>query len=300
MKWITRATLGFSLLVHAAGAWAIEAVEWDRTPIKVELRVDETRILHFEDHVSVWRPDKINGILKVESLQGSVYLEPTEEFEPTQMKVRFHTTNDIILLDVFAAKGKGKPLDEMLIGVPSVRTALDNKLNAVDDVAVASNEPTQPNLPAFLGGKDKGQEEITPTQIMRYVSHRFYAPKRLQTSDARIHRVDINNKLKLDDLFIGQSSGLFQAEPVAAWKTNEGLYATAIQLRNKTPMQRKVNPFELNANYLYASTQHLVLSGKNVVGDTTMLYVITEKPFSSALYESPSKSIGAQYGNPQR
>lgn len=298
MKWITRFSLGVGLYITVAGAWAIEAVEWKRVPIKVELRVDETRILHFEDHVSVWRPDQINGILKVESLQGSVYLEPTQEFEPTQMKVRFHSTNDIILLDVFATKSKGEPLDEMLIGVPSVRAALDAKLDETGPMATASTEPAQPALPAFLGGEDKSQAEMTPTQVMRYVTHRFYAPKRLQSEDTRIQRVDINPNLELDDLFIGQSAGLFNARPVASWKTNAGLYATAIQLRNKTVVQRKVNPFELNANYLYASTQHLVLSGKNVVGDTTMLYVITDKPFSSALYESPAPSIGAQYGNP--
>lgn len=300
MSWIARIALGVSLFASASSAWAIEAIEWNRTPIKVELNVGETRILHFEDHVSVWRPESINTFLKVESLQGSVYLEPNSKFEPTQIKVRFHTTNDIILLDVFATEKSGEPLDEMIIGVPSVRSALDAKLDEADGaMGTASTESAQPALPAFLGGNEKGQEEMTPTQIMRYMTHRFYAPKRLQESDARIHRADINHKLKLDDLFIGQSSGLFKNQAVAAWKTNGGLYATAIKVQNKTPTQRKVNPFELNANFLYASTQHLVLSGKNVVGDTTILYVITEKPFSSALYESPSKSIGDQYGSPQ-
>lgn len=298
MKWITHIALGVTLFVSAAGAWAIEAVEWKRVPIKVELRVDETRILHFEDHVSIWRPEQLNGILKVESLQGSVYLEPTQEFEPTQIKVRFHSTNDIILLDVFADKSEGQALDEMLIGVPSVRAALDAKLDEDGSSVTAQAEPAQPNLPAFLGGPQQAQQEMTPTQVIRYISHRFYAPKRLHENDGRIQRTNINPNLKLDDLFIGQSAGLFDAKAVAAWKTNNGLYATAVQLRNKTVAQRKVNPFELNANFLYATTQHLVLSSKNVVGDTTMLYVITDKPFSSALYETPAPSIGVQYGNP--
>lgn len=299
MNWIARVALSISLCAASAGVWAIEAVEWQRVPIKVELRVDEQRILHFEDHVSVWRPDQLNGILQVESLQGSIYLKPTQAFEPTQMKVRFHSTNDIILLDVFAKESKGKPLDEMLVGVPAVRAALDAKLEQEGSVAAtATVEPAQPALPAFLGGESKEQQEMTPAQVMRHLSQRFYAPKRLHINDSRIQRVDINPRMKLDDLFIGQSAGLFDAQAVAAWKTNTGLYATAIQLRNKTVVQRKVNPFELNANYLYATPQHLVLSGKNVVGDTTMLYVLTDKPFSSALYETPAPSIGAQYGNP--
>ena len=300
MKLIVRVAVSINILIATSSVWAIEAVEWSRNPIKVELRVGETRNLHFEDHVSVWRPEQLNGLLKVESLQGSVYLQAVEEFEPTQVKVRFHTTNDIILLDVFANKSEGAPLDEILVGVPSVRAALDAKLDEVGSIAVANNEPAKPELPAFLGGGNAKQDEITPTQMIRYLTHQFYAPKRLQVSDGRMSRIDINAELKLDDLFIGQSAGLFDSRAVAAWKTNTGLYATAIQLRNQTPVQRKVNPFELNANYLYATPQHLVLSGKNVVGDTTMLYVITDKPLSSALYETPSPSIGAQYGNPRR
>lgn len=124
--------------------------------------------------------------------------------------------------------------------------------------------------------------------MIQFAAREFYAPPRLRTNDQRLNRTALNSAEDMRDSFIDTSYGIFDATPIAAWQSTSGQYLTAIKLVNRKSSPVKVNPFHLNMQYSYAAAQHIQLNQNNVPGDTTMLYVISDRPFSDSRYESPA------------
>ncbi len=291
-----------SLLLLSSSALAVMPVEWQKHPIKIPLHVGEQRLIHFPDHVLFGRPTSLTDKLDVSSLQGTLYLTALEEFEPTQVKVRLNDSGDVVLLDLVAIKDNGQPFDEVLVSVPGSEAGsnqsaimLDGQSSPTDSNQQQSGSGTQPSEAVAKEDPYKGtpfdqsgNEAMSPEEMIQFAAREFYAPPRLRNNDQRMNRTSIDSDEDTTVLFIDTSYDLFDATPIAAWMSSSGQYLTAIKLVNKKPYAVKVNPFHLNMQFNYAAPQHIKLEQANVPGDTTMLYVITDRPFTESRFESPA------------
>ena len=125
---------------------------------------------------------------------------------------------------------------------------------------------------------------VTPIQLTRFAARMFYGPNRLALKDNRI-RVSKSPLIELKGLFTGASFGLFDAEAKAVFKTGN-LYLTAVLLKNKSLLPQAIRFEDINADFKFATPQHIQLNQRDVAGDMTMLYIITDKPLAAALYLS--------------
>ena len=289
-------------------AWAVEPVEWKSQPIKITLQVGEQRLIHFPDHVLFGRPLALKDKLDAMSLQGTLYLTAKEMFEPTLVKVRLNESGNIVLLNIVAISNSGQPLDEVIVSVPGSEAS--NGTNAL-----VMDEQSGQAVPA--GGSanhSNGQEpsgkpvqtpqaedpykdtpfdqsldaEISPEEMIQFAAREFYAPPRLHINDPRLSRTSVNKDEDTEDLFIDTSYGLYDATPIAAWQSSSGQYLTAVKLVNRKDEPVTINPFHLNMQFSYAAPQHIRLDPRNSPGDTTMLYIITDRPFTESRYETPA------------
>lgn len=279
-------------VVFAEQAVAVEAIEWQKKPIKVSLQVGEQRMIHFPDHVMFGRPDSLANALDVDSLQGTLYLTAHETFAPTQVRVKLNDSGDIVLLDLIAVPRQGAPLDEVLISVPGseagAAAAAAAKENRTSGKPASTSSAAAENPLAGTPFDPVGDGVISPEEMIQFAARQFYAPPRLRTNEQRLERTSANTGEDLRDLFIGRTYGQFDATTVAAWRSSAGQYLTAVRLVNRKPFKVKVNPFDLNMQFNYATAQHIQVAQANVPGDTTMLYVITDRPFTESRYENPA------------
>jgi integrating conjugative element protein (TIGR03749 family) len=296
-----RLSLLLILSLITSPVWAVMPVEWQKRPIKIPLHVGEQRLVHFPDHVLFGRPKSLTDKLDVSSLQGTLYLTALEEFEPTQVKVRLNDSGDVVLLDLVALQPNGQPFDEVLVSVPGSEAGANQSSMLLDgqsappDGNKQSANPSNGASAAAAENPLKGtpfepstDEVMSPEEMIQFAAREFYAPPRLRTTDPRMNRTSIDKDEDTTDLFIDTSYGIFDATPVAAWISPSGQYLTTIRLINTKPYAVNVNPFHLNMQFNYAAPQHIKLEQANVPGDTTMLYIITDRPFTESRYESPA------------
>lgn len=311
MKSVARLVLLAMLSLPALQeAHAVEPIEWQSRPIKIPLQVGEQRLIHFPDHVVFGRPKSLSDKLDVISMQGTLYLTAKAEFEPTQVKVRLNDSGDVVLLDLVAIPSNGTALDEVVISVPgseagsagsdtasknkgkgtTTGTSGSSKTPSSSDVSNQQEEDPYKDTPFDTSA----EKVLTPEEMIVYAARQFYAPPRLRVNDSRLSRTSVNPNEDTTDLFIDTSYGLFDATPVAAWSSSNGKYLTAVRLVNKKPFPVTINPFHLNMQFNYAAPQHLKLTQANTPGDTTMLYIVSDRPFSESRYESPAPWQPAQ------
>jgi integrating conjugative element protein (TIGR03749 family) len=247
------------LVLFTSTSFATQVVEWNKRPIDVVLQVGKERIIQVPDNVLVGVPNSIKPLLRVQPAQGYVYLTALESFSESRLQLKMHKTGEIILVDV-STTTQNTTDESIVIKLPK---------QVSNNNSVVSNQP-------------QNQKAATPIELTRFATRTFYAPERLAVSDRRI-RMSKAPKVNLDGLFTGSSFNVFDAKAMAVFRTGK-LYLTAIKLVNKTPMAQPIVFTDINADFMYATPQHVQINRMNVPGDTTMLYLITDKPLAAALY----------------
>lgn len=232
-------------------------------------------------------------------MQGTLYLTAKEEFAPTQVKVRLNDSGDIVLLDLVAIPRGSQALDDVVVSVPGSEAGRVKNKNGGGEESAGNTGSTQSAAVEEDPYKDtpfdtSAEATLSPEEMIIYASRQFYAPPRLRVNDSRLSRIAVNKDSDTTDLFIDTSYGLFTATPIVAWFSSTGQYLTAVRLVNNKPYAVNVNPFHLNMQYAYAAPQHVRLSQTNTPGDTTMLYIVTDRPFEESRYESPAPWQPAQ------
>ncbi len=259
-----RLLITFIFSVFTLTAQATQLVEWANKPISVVLPVGKERIIQVPDHVYVGVPGSIKSMIRVQSAQGHVYLTALGEFMPSRVQLKLHESGKIILLDV-RSSNESEETENIVISLPSKKRA-----------------PVQASTSNVV---NVGTQPVTPIQLTRFAARMFYGPERLAISDNRI-RVSKASNVDLSTLFTGKSFGKFEAKAQAVFRSGN-MYLIAIKLRNKSNSVQTIEFKDLNVDFQYATPQHLQVNRANVPGDTTMLYLITNKPLEASLFVMP-------------
>ncbi len=242
---------------------ATQIIEWNKKPIRVVLPVGKERIIQLEDNAYVGVPESIKPLLRVQSAQGSVYLTAIEEFPESRLQIKLNATGEILLIDIKTSV-KNTETENVIIKTSKAKRPSEDKNNSNQDIAINKRDP------------------VTPIQLTRFASRAFFGPERLSVKDSRIKMTQAPD-IPLSNLFNGSSYGLFAMEALAVFRANN-MYLTAIKITNKTPVPQVIKFREIDADFQFATPQHLRVNQANVAGDMTVLYIITDKPLSAAIY----------------
>jgi integrating conjugative element protein (TIGR03749 family) len=257
-----------ALLFLAIGSGSVSAAEtiperivWQKEPIRLDLIVGKERRVDFPGPVKVGLPPKLESMVRVQSIAGTIYLLAHREFDATRVMIRETESGRMYLLDVTATgKGGSAPPVEVYAGVEPNDTRTQPR-NA-GSVGPAS----APAIPSY------GYVTLT-----RFAAQQLYAPARLLKDLPGVVRVPI--KRKKVSLVRGAAVA---AEPLAAWRAGD-LYLTAVKLTNGTGRALTLDPRTLRGDWLSAAFQHNRLLPKGDESDTTALYLISARPFAASL-----------------
>lgn len=246
------------LLVHTlalAGPPPTERIQWDRIPIRLDLQIGSERRVSFPGPVSLGLPAVLQSKLRVQSVDGTLYLLARQPFGPARVLVRETGSGRIYLFDIEASDDAGA-LPPMEIGVA---------------------DPIQkPPAPA-TGPEAAGPRRYGYVGLTRFAARQLYAPARLLGDWPGIVRMPV----KRDPVALYRG-GAIEALPLAAWRSG-GLHVTAVRLRNRSDTPRDLDPRDLRGAWLTATYQHNRLLPAGDEADTTAVYLVSARPFAASL-----------------
>lgn len=94
------------ILLVALPLHAVELVKWERIPLPVELNTGQERIVFVDRNVRVGYPAALEGKLRIQSSNGTLYLLASQPFAATRLQLQDTENGELILLDVSASKGE--------------------------------------------------------------------------------------------------------------------------------------------------------------------------------------------------
>lgn len=240
--------------VAETSADAPERVAWSKVPIRIRLLVGTERLVHLPEPVKVGVPPELQGLIRVQSVAGTLYLLAHQPFTETRVIVRGIDDGRVYLLDLSAATDGDTPAP-LEIHLP------DEAKRDGDDVT----DDVSPS-PSY------GYVTLT-----RFAAQQLYAPARLLQDLPGIVRVPVKREPVL--LVRGDT---VEALPLVAWRAGD-LYLTAAKLTNKTFRPQTLDPRTLRGGWLTATFQHNRLHAAGSEADRTAVYLISDRPFAESV-----------------
>lgn len=250
-KWL----LALMSLTGSIQSFALDAehVLWDKTPIPLELSLNEERLVHFPQAISIVDNEAGNQIA-VLKVQDTLYLKGKADFENKRLLVQLMPQGEVIILKLSAREkiSAGKPVEILLES--KEETTTQESANAFDMNAIT---------------------------LTRFAIQSLYAPQRLLVIPEGIGRTPMQTRRQIN-LFYGAS---IEARPLISWHGGT-FYITAVELKNLLNKEVIVDPRRMVGNWQTATfypTNTLAPRGKE---DTTTVFLVSDRPFNTALANS--------------
>ena len=254
---LTGLCLGCISVIAIAEPPTPERIEWHKVPIDVELSVGTERLIQFPTAVKLGVPAILKSKLRAQSVSDTLYLRATEAFDPIRVIVQTLDGERTYLLDVAASSG-------------------DAALSSITVVDPVLKRPPRLN-------PDAGDEHVTglpidPVTFTRYAAQQLYAPVRLLPTGSGMVREPVNATPVDVDLVRGAQ---ITAAPLIAWRAGS-LHLTAVKLTNRDRTPIVLDPRALRGEWLTATFQHNRLLAAGDEADTTVVYLVSLRPFAHA------------------
>jgi integrating conjugative element protein (TIGR03749 family) len=112
--------------------------------------------------------------------------------------------------------------------------------------------------------------------LTRFAAQQMYAPRRLAAPHPAIRRVIVDQS-PMDNLYSG---GGLRGIPAAQWRGDE-FYVTAVVLQNLRAQPVELSPLDIRGRWRAVTFQHGRLLGRGDEADTTVVYLVCERPFDA-------------------
>lgn len=230
-----------------------ERLVWEKAPLQVALGIgpERERSITFPAQMHIGVPQEIAPLLRVQTVGRTTYVTALAPFPRTRVVAEDRTTGSVILLDLAAAVDSTTTLPITIV-VPS---ASEPKAPAEDDLQ---------------------ETPIDMVTLTRFAAQQMYAPRRLTGAHPAIRRVALNTS-PLDDLYAGAG---VRGIPAGQWRGDE-FYVTAVVLQNLQTKPVELNPLDVRGRWRAITFQHGRLLGKGSEADTTVVYLVCDRPFDS-------------------
>lgn len=227
---------------------AVELVKWERIPLPVALNIGQERIVIVDRNVRVGYPAALEGKLRIQSSNGTLYLLASQPFATTRLQLQDTGNGELILLDVSASKGKH--IREPMRIVREEKKTTDAKPDAVPQ--------SLPSTPL-------------PVALTRYAAQMLYAPLRTVEPLPGVQPEGVRLAKTITTLLPALP---VSAIPIGGWRLDP-YHLAAIRLQNKSATRLELDPRQLQGQFYAASFQHRWLGPAGSAEDTTVLYFIT-------------------------
>ncbi len=260
----TQRTLVLLMVLLFSPVTATEMIHYNKKAVTIELQEGQERTIHFGDHVEVGitKAMQDSQLFRVQSAQGSLHVLSYRAFDKQRVQVRRLGDNQVILLDL-------------------VSVASSNNKTALEDVKIIM--PYEDKVEADMSTSDTFHENIiSPIDLTRYVSQKLYGPSRLFKESFGISQSNINVKGDVK-IFKGKNQLTTTSNVVLAYEGG-GYYISALYIKNISTQAVRLNYLDLNIPFSHATFQHHSLNRAGQNGDSTVLYLVSERPMKEALY----------------
>lgn len=253
--WLGVGLLLMQSMVHAEPELT-ERIEWNKTPIQLHLKVGHERLVHLPGAVKVGVPASLQPLLRIQSVNGTVYLLASAPFDATRVMAQSIDGGQMFLFDVSASQRGGQT-------------------HPVQVYVNTNGEPHADTMESSLASQD-ATAQYSYVALTRFAAQQLYAPVRLIEDKPSIVRVPV-----MQDPISLLYGGAIDATPLVAWRAG-GLYVTAVKLTNRTDQPQTLDPRNLRGTWLTATFQHNRLLAAGNEADTTAVYLISAWPFEAA------------------
>ncbi|AXC87607.1 TIGR03749 family integrating conjugative element protein [Salmonella enterica subsp. enterica serovar London] len=236
------------ILLVALPLHAVELVKWERIPLPVALNIGQERIVFVDRNVRVGYPAALEGKLRIQSSNGTLYLLASQPFAATRLQLQDTENGELMLLDVSASKGEH--IREPMRIVREEKKTTDAKPDAVP-------EPL-PSTPL-------------PVALTRYAAQMLYAPLRTVEPLPGVQPEGVRLAKTITTLLPALPVSTI---PIGGWRLDP-YHLAAIRLQNKSATRLELDPRQLQGRFYAASFQHRWLGPSGSAEDTTVLYLIT-------------------------
>lgn len=242
-----------TLLGTSAHASNAEHVLWDKTPIHINLTLNQERLVEFPSAIRVIESEPGDSI-SVLKVRDTLYLKALDAFDNKRLLIQVMPQGEVIILSLSA--------DDKPHTTESIDVLLDNK-----------EQVTQQD--------NKSNFDLNAITLTRFAIQSLYAPDRLLTIPEGVSRTPMQTRRNIP-LFLGAS---IIAHPIASWHGGD-FYVTAIELKNQLTHDIILDPRHLIGNWQTAAFYPTnTLSGRGH-DDTSTLFLVSDRPFHEALQAS--------------
>lgn len=273
--------LGLSLNAYAditpgqgmnLNAPAIEHVSWDGTPIAFAVPVGQERLISFAGEVEFKNmdPTLTSDKVSITNNNGTLYVRALQAFSPIRTYVEIKSTGQIVYLDLSAQSGG----DDNAVSV--LTQSAGSESTTVSTGATAAS----PNYVSML---QYGVAELYwPTRLLGQLNQNpsdfDFARTPMYTTHS-VHLIMGNNVI---------------AMPQVSFR-NGDLFVTAVLLINPNKQAVSFDPFQdfigdWDAKAFYPTNY---LSPQGSAHDRTVVFLVSDQPFNSALSATPDYRQGA-------
>ena len=262
------------LALTSAASHAIETVTWDQTVIPLELIVGIEQLVQFEGSAIVGIPATLanEDVFRHLFANDTAYWKALVPFNKQRVKVRLESTGEFVLFDLSAIAMKQPPKTVEALSI----VASANNGNPLTAASVATSE-----------------QVVTMFDLIRYAAQADHSPPRVVAPLAGIRQVEQKVRSELSRLYNHPDSVNVDMFVSSSW-TVSGWHVTAIEVRNRTKQRLEIDPSRMQhtaygvvngvANHFLATA--LIrgeVTARGSANDTTLLYVVTDKPFSAVI-----------------
>jgi integrating conjugative element protein (TIGR03749 family) len=232
-----------------------EHVVWDKTPIHLNLSLNQERLVRFPQAVQVVESEAGQKV-SVLKVQDAVYLKAVEPFSNKRLLIQLMPQGEVIILSLSA----------------------DDKINATDTVEVLLEKNDAPQQPPQ---DTKSNLDLNAITLTRFAIQSLYAPDRLLVIPEGVSRTPMQTRRDIQ-LVHGAS---ISAHPLASWHGGD-FYVTAIELKNQLKQEVILDPRHIVGNWQTATFYPTnTLSGRGHE-DTTTVFLVSDRPFNEAMQAS--------------
>ena len=94
------------ILLVALPLHAVELVKWERIPLPVALNIGQERIVFVDRNVRVGYPSALEGKMRIQSSNGTLYLLASQPFAVTRLQLQDTENGELMLLDISTSKSE--------------------------------------------------------------------------------------------------------------------------------------------------------------------------------------------------
>jgi len=244
------------LALHAPYTWAdspVRHVIWDKTPIPLTLKTGVEKRIEFPTSLaSVDLPAHLQPPISNLIFTGNTLYWTAHHAWPGTRLIATTTDGTVYLIDATASPDTGN----------------------AQPLIIVSPQPT----PLPDGDDAKGSKPVyDDIDLVRYAAQQLHGPKRLVKPLPGVTRVPVRQqRLPLIQ------GGTLDARPIAQWQdAHDGLYVTAVAVRNTTDRVISLNPLTLRGRWKFAVPHQPSVTERGTLGDTTAWYLVSTAPFDT-------------------